>query len=186
MKKKGRQSSGLSFGEKTGTVQQNRSQNQQSKLRAGFFDLAQKAAMPARRFPPPWSVAEYNDACFIVRDHDGQALSYRLRICLLLTFGRDGALGTSHEPSVGRYTGYGSGLLYGELERLWHAQQDGTSLIACLSDLAKHLIEVQRLAFCPSKSFLALQRDHTAIMDAKLPDKVRLGIETSIGAVIAY
>jgi len=26
--------------------------------------------MPARRFPPPWSVEEYNDACFIVRDHD--------------------------------------------------------------------------------------------------------------------
>ena len=31
--------------------------------------------------------------CFVVRDHDGQALSYRLRICLLLTLGRDGALG---------------------------------------------------------------------------------------------
>ena len=27
-------------------------------------------------FPPPWSIAEYNDACFIVRDHDGQALVY--------------------------------------------------------------------------------------------------------------
>jgi hypothetical protein len=26
----------------------------------------------ARRFPPPWSVEEYNDACFIVRDNDGQ------------------------------------------------------------------------------------------------------------------
>ena len=31
---------------------------------------------PARRFPPPWSVEEYNDACFIVRDTNGQALSY--------------------------------------------------------------------------------------------------------------
>jgi hypothetical protein len=31
--------------------------------------------MPARRFPPPWS-AEETDACFIVRDHDGQALAY--------------------------------------------------------------------------------------------------------------
>jgi hypothetical protein len=30
----------------------------------------------ARRFPPPWSIAEYNDACFIVRDHNGQALAY--------------------------------------------------------------------------------------------------------------
>jgi hypothetical protein len=29
-----------------------------------------------RRFPPPWSVEEYNDACFIVRDNDGQQLAY--------------------------------------------------------------------------------------------------------------
>jgi len=28
-----------------------------------------------RRFPPPWSIADYNDACFIVRDHNGQALA---------------------------------------------------------------------------------------------------------------
>jgi hypothetical protein len=28
-----------------------------------------------RRFPPPWSVDE-TDACFIVRDAGGQALSY--------------------------------------------------------------------------------------------------------------
>ena len=27
-----------------------------------------------RRFPPPWTVEE-TDACFIVRDHNGQALS---------------------------------------------------------------------------------------------------------------
>src|SRR5262252_3152420 len=26
--------------------------------------------------PPPWSIAEYNEACFIVRDHSGQALAY--------------------------------------------------------------------------------------------------------------
>jgi hypothetical protein len=32
--------------------------------------------MPARRFPPPWTVEEYNDACFIVRDHNGQQLAY--------------------------------------------------------------------------------------------------------------
>jgi hypothetical protein len=31
--------------------------------------------MPARRFPPPWSVEE-QAACFIVRDHNGQALAY--------------------------------------------------------------------------------------------------------------
>jgi hypothetical protein len=29
----------------------------------------------ARRFPPPWSVEE-TDACFIVRDKNGQALTY--------------------------------------------------------------------------------------------------------------
>jgi hypothetical protein len=28
-----------------------------------------------RRFPPPWSVEE-QDACFVVRDHNGQALAY--------------------------------------------------------------------------------------------------------------
>jgi hypothetical protein len=28
-----------------------------------------------RRFPPPWSV-EGTDACFIVRDHNGQKLAY--------------------------------------------------------------------------------------------------------------
>jgi hypothetical protein len=31
--------------------------------------------MPPRRFLPPWSVEEI-DACFIVRDHGGQALAY--------------------------------------------------------------------------------------------------------------
>ena len=29
----------------------------------------------ARRFPPPWSVEEL-DACYVVRDHDGQQLAY--------------------------------------------------------------------------------------------------------------
>ena len=32
--------------------------------------------MPPRRFPPPWSVEEINDACFIVRDKNGQRLGY--------------------------------------------------------------------------------------------------------------
>ena len=31
--------------------------------------------MPQRRFPPPWSVEEL-DACFVVRDANGQALAY--------------------------------------------------------------------------------------------------------------
>jgi hypothetical protein len=29
-----------------------------------------------RRFPPPWTIDEMNDACFIVRDKNGQALGY--------------------------------------------------------------------------------------------------------------
>jgi hypothetical protein len=32
--------------------------------------------MSNRRFPPPWSVEEMNDACFIVKDHAGQSLAY--------------------------------------------------------------------------------------------------------------
>jgi hypothetical protein len=33
--------------------------------------------MPSpRRFPPPWTIEEANDACFIVKDHNGQALAY--------------------------------------------------------------------------------------------------------------
>jgi hypothetical protein len=33
--------------------------------------------MPSpRRFPPPWTIEEANDACFIVRHKNGQALGY--------------------------------------------------------------------------------------------------------------
>jgi len=33
--------------------------------------------MPAdRRFPPPRTIEEHNNACFIVRDASGQALGY--------------------------------------------------------------------------------------------------------------
>jgi hypothetical protein len=31
--------------------------------------------MPARRFPPPWSVDEL-EACFVVKDSGGQKLAY--------------------------------------------------------------------------------------------------------------
>jgi hypothetical protein len=31
--------------------------------------------MTPRRFPPPWMVEEL-EACFVVRDHDGQQLTY--------------------------------------------------------------------------------------------------------------
>jgi hypothetical protein len=34
-----------------------------------------RAAITSRRFPSPWSVEE-TDACFIVRDANGQALAY--------------------------------------------------------------------------------------------------------------
>ncbi len=29
-----------------------------------------------RRFPPPWSIEEHNNACFIVKDADSQTLAY--------------------------------------------------------------------------------------------------------------
>jgi hypothetical protein len=32
--------------------------------------------MTARRFPPPWTIDEMNDACFIVKDPGGHALAY--------------------------------------------------------------------------------------------------------------
>jgi endo-1,4-beta-D-glucanase Y len=32
--------------------------------------------MSDRRFPPPWTVEDHNDACFIVKDHHGYALAY--------------------------------------------------------------------------------------------------------------
>ena len=33
-------------------------------------------AVTPRRFPPPWTIEEHNNACFIVRDRGGQALAY--------------------------------------------------------------------------------------------------------------
>ena len=32
--------------------------------------------MTTRRFPPPWTVEEHNDACFIVKDATGRAVAY--------------------------------------------------------------------------------------------------------------
>jgi hypothetical protein len=47
------------------------------KNRPGEFELVRQILghRGARRFPPPWSVEEL-DACFVVRDHGGQALAY--------------------------------------------------------------------------------------------------------------
>jgi len=38
-------------------------------------DAHPRNLQPPRRFPPPWS-AEELDACFVVRDHNEQALAY--------------------------------------------------------------------------------------------------------------
>jgi hypothetical protein len=32
--------------------------------------------LTTRRFPPPWFIEELNNACFIVRDANGQQLAY--------------------------------------------------------------------------------------------------------------
>jgi hypothetical protein len=40
-----------------------------------YLQSITNAFMPARRFPPPWT-AEVTPNCFIVRDANGQTLSY--------------------------------------------------------------------------------------------------------------
>jgi hypothetical protein len=32
--------------------------------------------MPVRRFPAPWMIEDRRDACFVVKDSNGQALAY--------------------------------------------------------------------------------------------------------------
>jgi hypothetical protein len=36
----------------------------------------QRSELFTRRLPPPWSIEEYNDACFVVIDSAGQQLAY--------------------------------------------------------------------------------------------------------------
>ena len=43
--------------------------------------------MPARRFPPPWSVEVIDAACFVVRDHDGQQLALIVALGVLRSRG---------------------------------------------------------------------------------------------------
>jgi hypothetical protein len=66
--------------------------------------------MPAtRRFPRPWTINEHNDACFIVRDHDGQALAYvyfenepgRRAVANLLTRDEARRIGGQHRQAAG-------------------------------------------------------------------------------------
>jgi hypothetical protein len=45
--------------------------------------------MQSRRFPPPWSV-EQQDACFVVRDHNGPALDVSRCFCLHVTVENSG------------------------------------------------------------------------------------------------
>jgi hypothetical protein len=42
----------------------------------GAVPLRTKTGVTPRRFPPPWTIDEANNACFIVRDSTGQALAY--------------------------------------------------------------------------------------------------------------
>jgi hypothetical protein len=42
---------------------------------ARAWQTALSPAMPDRRFPPPWTIEE-RQACFIVKDGNGQALAY--------------------------------------------------------------------------------------------------------------
>ena len=42
----------------------------------GLPDVMARHSPTPRRFPSPWSVDDYNSACFIVRDANGQQLAY--------------------------------------------------------------------------------------------------------------
>jgi hypothetical protein len=47
-------------------------QSRRFSVAVGF---AASLQMTTRRFPPPWTLEEL-DACFVVRDHNGQQLAY--------------------------------------------------------------------------------------------------------------
>src|ERR1700678_947565 len=54
-----------------------RKQRRRRNLRfCACYRTANNRLMTPRRFPPPWTIEEYNDACFIVRDKSGQGLGY--------------------------------------------------------------------------------------------------------------
>jgi hypothetical protein len=42
---------------------------------SGLKTTIERVVASARRFPPPWTIDEANNACFIVRDAGGQALA---------------------------------------------------------------------------------------------------------------
>jgi hypothetical protein len=84
--------------------------------------------MPARRFPPPWSVDDPDPKlgrqCFIIRDHNGQALAY---VCFEDEPGRRSA-GASHDPRRGaadsRQHRQAAGAAAAVLTLLWRADAD--------------------------------------------------------------
>jgi hypothetical protein len=47
-----------------------------ARLASSVSELSYSPMPDARRFPPPWTIDEMNDACFIVRDRNGQTLGY--------------------------------------------------------------------------------------------------------------
>ena len=53
-----------------------------------------------RRFPPPWTVEEYIDAAFVVRDNNGQALAIIDHLRPFLEYKHKAAL-LDHQPSSG-------------------------------------------------------------------------------------
>jgi hypothetical protein len=65
---------------------------------------------PRRRFPPPWTFEDYNDACFIVKDKNGHALAYvyyeeepgRRSAANLMTRDRGPAHCGEHRQAAGR------------------------------------------------------------------------------------
>jgi len=49
--------------------------------------IAQQCLMSGRPFPPPWTIEELDDACFVVSDKNGQKFAYvYLYGCAVLTF----------------------------------------------------------------------------------------------------
>jgi len=49
-----------------------------SSLRVTGKEIGRRAKSPCPQpaVPPPWTIEEANDACFIVKDHNGHALAY--------------------------------------------------------------------------------------------------------------
>src|SRR3984957_17739622 len=51
-----------------------------------YVSTSDQSRSEARRFPPPWTVEGHNDACFIVKDRSGYAISYVSSLCVAPRF----------------------------------------------------------------------------------------------------